>query len=124
MKRVSDLPNDFDQIAAVVDWLDACRTRNLDQLLDLYAGDASLECDCGSRKMYRGRAQLEAYWRPRLSGASPKAFGLDEIVPAPGGVLLDYLSFEAKPVRMFFRFDCGGKISLTRCAPLAPASRE
>jgi hypothetical protein len=36
----------FDPVAAVVDWLDACRARNLDALLDLYADDATLECKC------------------------------------------------------------------------------
>jgi hypothetical protein len=119
---MSDLPNDFDQIAAVVDWLDACRTRNLDLLLGLYADDASLECECGGSKMLHGRAELEAYWRPRLSSSSPRAFGLDEIAPVPNGVLLDYLSFEGKPVRIFFKFDSGGKIALTRCAPLPQLS--
>jgi hypothetical protein len=113
------LPNDFDQIAVVVDWLDACRTRNLDGLLDMYAGDASIECECDGHKTHTGRAELEAYWRPRLGNSSPKAFELDEIAPVSNGVVLDYLSFEGKPVRIFFQFDSGGKISLNRCGPLA-----
>jgi hypothetical protein len=118
------LPNDFDQIAAVVDWLDACRTRNLDVVLDLYAGDASLECECDGRKMHTGRAELEAYWRPRLNTSSSTAFELNEIAPVSNGVVLDYLSFEDKPVRIFFQFDSAGKISLSRCGPLVQSPRE
>jgi hypothetical protein len=121
---MSDLPHDFDQIAVVVDWLDACRTQNLDMLLDLYAGDASLECTCDGRKMHNGRAELETYWRPRLNKLSSKAFGLDAIAPVADGVMLDCLSFEGKPVRIFFQFDSVGKISLARCGPLAERPQE
>jgi hypothetical protein len=113
------LSKDFDQIAIVVDWLDACRARDLEALLDLYAPDASLECACNDRKIFRGRADLASYWRPRLGDFSPTAFGLDEITPDAGGVVLDYVSFEGKPVRIYFAFDGDGKILQTRCEPSA-----
>jgi hypothetical protein len=118
---VSGLPKDIDQVAVVVDWLDACRQRELGALLDLYASDASLECGCDGGNGYSGRAALEAYWRPRLEAFSPNAFGLDEIAPSADGVVLDYLNSEGKPVRMFFTFDAVGKILQTRCGPVAPA---
>ena len=66
MDGIADLADDFDQIALVVDWLDACRNRDLAALLDLYADDATLECRCGEAKVSEGRAELESYWRPRL----------------------------------------------------------
>ena len=44
---MADLADDFDQVALVVDWLDACRNRDLAALLDLYADDATFECGCG-----------------------------------------------------------------------------
>lgn len=110
------MPNDFDQIAIVVDWLDACRMRNLDALLDLYAQDASLECECQGGR-HTGRTGLEAYWRPRLAAVSSRSFGMDEIKPVGDGVVLDYLSFEDKPVRIFFTFNDEGKILQSRCAP-------
>ena len=114
------MPNDIDQIAVVVDWLDACRTRNLEALLDLYAPqNASLECECGGPRVHEGRAGLASYWHPRLDSPSPTAFGMDEIMPVTDGVVLDYLSFEGKPVRMFFTFDGEGKILQTRCVPSA-----
>ena len=115
-----DIANDIDQVAVVVDWLDACRRHDLGPLLDLYAPDASVECDCDGGNTYAGRVALEAYWRPRLEAFSPNAFGLQEIAPAADGVVLDYLNAEGKPVRIIFTFDADGKISQTRCGPFAP----
>jgi ketosteroid isomerase-like protein len=114
-----DLAEDFDQIAIVVDWLDACRAGDLEALLDLYAQDASLECACNEQKILRGRAELAAYWRPRLGAFSPNAFGVDEITPDVEGVVLHYISFEGKPVRILFAFDANGKIMKTHCEPAA-----
>jgi hypothetical protein len=42
VEGMSNMPKDFDAIAVVVDWLDACRKRDLGALLDLYADDAGL----------------------------------------------------------------------------------
>ena len=80
MDGIVELTDDFDQIALVVDWLDACRNRDLATLLDLYADDATLECCCGGVKVSEGRAELESYWRPRLDARAPNAFGLEEII--------------------------------------------
>ena len=110
------MPKDFDPIAMVVDWLDACRKRDLAGLLDLYAADASLECACDGISI-QGRNALEGYWRPRLEAFVPTAFGIEEIAPTGGGVTLDYSSYEGKPVRMGFSFSPDGKIRQTRCGP-------
>jgi hypothetical protein len=113
------LSEQFDKMAAVVDWLDACRSRKLEALLDCYAADASLACDCDSVRI-SGRAALAAYWKPRLADFAPTAFGLEEITPVADGVTLDYLNHEGKPVRIRFAFDSAGKISHMRCAPVLP----
>jgi len=113
----AELPEGFDRVAVVVDWLDACRTADLGALLDLYAADARLECSCDGVTVHRGRAELDAYWRPRLDSQAPVAFGLEEITPEADGVVLDYLSHEGKPVRIHFSFDQIGKIVQTRCEP-------
>jgi hypothetical protein len=118
---IVNLPNDVDQVAVVVDWLDACRQHDLGPLLDLYAPDASLECECDGGNSYAGRSALEEYWRSRLEAFSPDAFGLQEIAPSADGVVLDYLNFEGRPVRIFFTFDVAGKILQTRCRPFTPA---
>jgi hypothetical protein len=117
------LPNDFDQIAVVVDWLDACRRRDLDALRDLYAPEASLECRCDGAKVNEGWAGLSSYWGPRLAGFAPNAFRLEEIEPTPDGVRLDYVSHEGLPVRMVFSFTAEGKILRTHCAPSSQPPR-
>lgn len=105
----------------MVDWLDACRNRDLAALLDLYSEDATLVCRCGEVKLCQGRAELESYWRPRLDAHAPTAFGLEEIAPTAENVALDYLSYEGKPVRIAFTFTSDGKIRQTVCAPTSQA---
>jgi ketosteroid isomerase-like protein len=124
MDGLANLADDFDQIAVVVDWLDACRNRDLAAVLDLYADDARLECQCGETKVGEGRAELESYWRPRLRALVPTAFGLEEITPTADGVVLDYLSHDGQPVRIAFSFTRDGKIQATHGLPTAtPAER-
>ena len=120
---IADLADDFDQMALVVDWLDACRNRDLTALLDLYADDATLECRCGGAKISEGRAELESYWRPRLDTLAPTAFELEEISPTAEGVVLDYLSHDGEPVRIAFSFSRDAKIQRTACAPAGQALR-
>ena len=118
VEGIANLADGFDQVALVVDWLDACRNRDLAMLLDLYADNATLECRCGEAEISQGRAGLESYWRPRLDTLAVTAFGLEEIMPTSDGVVLDYLSHEGKPVRIAFSFTRDGKIQATRCQPM------
>jgi hypothetical protein len=112
------LAEHFDEMAVVVDWLDCCRSRNLEALLDLFAENAVLECQCGCACTgITGRSELAGYWAPKLANVSPDAFGLEEITPHEDGVVLDCLSFEGKPVQILFVFDAQGKIAHMRCAP-------
>jgi ketosteroid isomerase-like protein len=115
------LADNFDQIALVVDWLDACRNRDLAGLLDLYAEDATLECQCSGVRVSEGRAQLESYWQPRLNALAPTAFDLEEITPTADGVVLDYLDHEGEPLRIVFTFSRDAKILRTACAPSGQA---
>jgi hypothetical protein len=109
--------DDFDQMGVVVDWLDACRSGDLTALLDLYADDAQLECECNGTRLCRGRDELEAYWGPRLDTFASAGFGLDEIGPAPGGVELEYSVAGSLRIRALFGFSADGKIFRTRCEP-------
>jgi hypothetical protein len=93
-------------------------------LLDLYAEDARLECQCGGASVSEGRAELESYWRPRLDALAPAAFGLQEIAPTTEGVVLDYLSHEGEPVRMAFAFSRDAKIQRAACLPVEHALRR
>jgi hypothetical protein len=110
------MPDDFDCMAAVVDWLDACRSGNLETLLDCYAGDGSLDCGCEGINVV-GRSALAAYWEPRLKSFAPGAFGLEEITPLADGVMLDYLNHAGKTVKVVFTFAANGKIVHMRCEP-------
>jgi len=110
----SDLPQDFDQIAIVVDFLDACRQRDLQALLDLHAADARLECV--NTDVHQGRSALEAYWRPLLEQLEPGAYKLQEIAPVAEGVAVDCLDSEGKPIRVLFSFTDDGKIARMWCA--------
>jgi hypothetical protein len=110
--------DESDPIATVVDWLDACRSRRIHALLDLYDDAATLECACGGSKTLTGRAALEAYWRPRLADPLPGSFSMDDVTADAEGVILDYRCHDGTPVRMHFNFNDAGKILYTRCAPL------
>jgi hypothetical protein len=116
--------SDFDQMGVVVDWVDACRNGDLAMLLDLYADDAQLECTCNGSQRYRGRSELEAYWRPRLDAFSLAGFGLEEISPAPQGVDLEYSVAGALRIRASFRFSPEGKIYSTLCGPARQSSHN
>ena len=107
-----------DPIAAVVDWLDACRNRHIHALLDLYDEAATLECACDGQQTLTGRAALEAYWRPRLAAAASGTFAMEDVAADAEGVMLDYQNQDGKPVRIHFRFNQTGKILHTRCHPL------
>jgi hypothetical protein len=93
-------------------------------LLALYADDATFECGCGEVGLHEGRAELEAYWRPRLDTLAPTAFGLEEITPTADSVVLDSLSYEGKPVRIAFAFTPDGKIRQSACAPASRAAQQ
>ncbi len=113
------LPDDFDKVAIVVDWLDACRGGNLDMLLDLYADDASLE-SAHEGVAVSGRSQLAAYWAPKLAALSPGAFALEQIAPVADGVMLDHADADGRLVRTTFSFNAEGGISRSRSEPLSP----
>jgi hypothetical protein len=79
----------FDPIATVIDWLDACKAGQLEDLLALYSGNATIECRC-ARVTLTGRTALAAYWEPKLKASSPTAFSLDDVALDDQGVSLDY----------------------------------
>jgi hypothetical protein len=115
------LSNGFDPMAIVVDWLDACRARSLEDLLDLYDARGTLRCLCDGPYIYSGRDDLARYWSTRLERAVPHAFSVTELVPDDSGgkpgVVLDYVAYDGKPVHIRFQFTRAGKIEQTVCGP-------
>ena len=86
----------FDPVAVVVDWLDACKARRLDDLLDLYDAKASLRCACEG--LHQGREELTRYWSGRLERAVPNAFAITDLAADEDGVkpgiALDYVAYD------------------------------
>jgi hypothetical protein len=115
----------FDPIAVVVDWLDFCRERRLNNLLDLYDATGSLECACAG--IYQGREDIARYWSRRLEGAVPQAFRLIELALDNSGdrpcIVLDYIAYNGMPVRIRFLFTKAGKIGRSVCAALVQPSK-
>jgi hypothetical protein len=110
----------FDAIGIVVDWIDACKQRRLEALLDLYDDGATVECCEGGN--FVGRSEMERYWRPRFARAGRDAFTIDALMPEEDGVSLDYRGYDGRPMRTHFRFTQDGKIRLTACEPIQLAA--
>jgi ketosteroid isomerase-like protein len=109
-------PPDFDPLAIVVDWLDACRVGDLDALLDMYDERATVECGC-EKVSLTGRASLSAYWSSRLERRSLGAFALEDMAVTQDGVMVDYRDYASNSVRIHFRFNSTGQIMHTNCGP-------
>ena len=92
---MSNARDGFDAIGVVVDWIDACKQRRLDDLLNLYDATATVECCEGGS--FRGRSEMERYWRPRLARAVTGAFEIDALFPEADGVTLDYRGYDGVP---------------------------
>lgn len=111
---------EFDEMAVVVDWIDAFKNRHLDALLDLYEDTATIECCEGG--VFQGRPAMEQYWEPKLSRSRSGSFEIDALFPERDGVSLDYRGYDEKPVRTFFLFSETGKIRMTACEPIEAAA--
>jgi hypothetical protein len=104
----------FDPMAAVVDWLDAYRSSDLETILDLYAADATLQCGCGGGTTITGQIAMKAYWVQRLRDYP--ASELDDLQPAREGATVTYLC-NGFPVRCEFEFNSAKQISFHNCGP-------
>ena len=104
----------IDLMGIAIDWLDAYRAGD-DFIVDLYADDASLQCNCGGKKELRGTDAIAAYWRQRL-------------VEKPAGELIDlqldgcnivlHFCVPGEVVQATLTFDADGLLRRSRCGPL------
>jgi ketosteroid isomerase-like protein len=106
----------FDPLVIVVDWLDACRNGDTEFLVNLYDSSASLHCDCTDEN-YKGRAEIESYWRARLQAQVSTAFEIDKLYHEGDAVFLSCTSYEGKPIRIRFWFTEAGLIKHSLCGP-------
>ncbi|MBR0869870.1 nuclear transport factor 2 family protein [Bradyrhizobium tropiciagri] len=104
----------FDPMAAAVDWLDAYRARDLEDILGMYADDAVIYCGCGGHKTLTGRSAVRAYWIDRLKRYP--AFALNDLQPKGNGVTISYITASGF-VSAVLSFNGAGKIRAIRCGP-------
>ena len=89
--------DNFDPLAVVVDWLDACRLGKLDALLDLSDERATAQLRA---RQPAGREAIAAYWAPKLERRIVSAFTLDNVILTDCGVLVDYRGYNGDAVRI------------------------
>jgi FixJ family two-component response regulator len=110
-------PDDFDHSGTVIDWLNACRSGQLDALVNLHDVQATLRCDCDGVDL-AGRNSLAIYWKSKFQSKAASAFTLNDMILTGDEIQLDCQSCKGKPVRVHFRFNTSGKILHTRFVPL------
>jgi hypothetical protein len=108
---------DVDPISLAMDWLEACKRRQVGALAQLYADTAVFECECECRGNFVGRARILEYWQPRFAAPPPRPFKLEQIWPEATGVALVYRYQDEPLVRVSFQFDPAGKIERSHCMP-------
>ena len=109
--------DELDRSSVVVDWLGACRSGQLNALLNLYEERATLTCDCDGINL-AGRNSIAIYWKSKLESKTASAFTLDGMILTGDEIQVDCQSCKGKPVRVHFRFSPLGKILHTRFGPL------
>jgi ketosteroid isomerase-like protein len=102
-----------DPMAAAIDWLDAYRAASL-SIVDLYATDAVLACDCDGPKTIQGHAAITEYWRQRFVEKPA-----DELVDlqVDGEAIVVSFKVHADSVQATLHFDSDGKIRRSICNP-------
>ena len=108
--------NDFDRSGVVIGWLDACRSGQLNALLNLYEEQATLICNCDGVNL-AGRNSIAIYWKSKLESKAASAFTLDHMILTSDEIQVHCQSCKGKPVRVNFRFSPLGKILHTRFGP-------
>jgi|EndMetStandDraft_6_1072998.scaffolds.fasta_scaffold07742_7 hypothetical protein len=105
----------FDPMGAALDWLDAYRARDI-SIIDLYAGNAELECNCHGQSTV-GRAALYKCWRQRF--AEKPAGALAALTTNGDEVVISYAVPDGIE-RASFKFNDHGKIIHCQCGLLMP----
>ena len=109
---------DSDHSGIVIDWLKACRSGQLDALLNLYDARATLKCDCDGIDL-AGRNSLALYWKSKLECKAASAFTLDDMILTGDEIQVYCQSCKGKPIRVRFRFSPLGKILHTTFGPFS-----
>jgi len=65
-----------DPMAVAIDWLDAYRTRRVDEIVAMHSADAVIDCACERGGAIQGKEGIAAYWQRRI-GEDPSLELLD-----------------------------------------------
>jgi DNA-binding response OmpR family regulator len=103
--------------SVALEWLDACRSGQLDALLDLHEERATLTCDC-ERVNLDGRNAIATYWKSKLESRAASAFTLDDMFLAGDEIQVHCHGCKGEPVSVHLRFSPSGKVFHTRFSPL------
>lgn len=101
-----------DPMAVAVDWLDAYRCSQIDQIVGMHRPDAEIECGCRGRKIINGREAIAACWRHRL--VQSPAQELQELRMYGDAVLVSYRT-SGGMVQALLNITDDGLISRCRC---------
>ena len=104
----------FDPMAVAMDWLDAYRAASFD-IVNMYAKNASLECECGGEKVLVGYTAIAHYWRQRFD--EQPARELLDLQPLGSGVVMSYTVTDGI-VKAVLHFNEAGKIKRSVCGPI------
>ena len=109
--------HEVDPIGLAMDWVEACKRRQITAFAELYAETAVLTCECDCPADFVGRARIAEYWQPKFSLPPPRPFKLEQIWPEAAGIAVVYRYMNQPLVRISFQFDAYGKIERSRCRP-------
>jgi ketosteroid isomerase-like protein len=100
----------FDPMAAAIDWLDAFRSGDLESVVEMFADDAVIRCDCSAS--IADKDGLRLFWEQRLHDCAPS--DLDDLQPSGDGVMITYRMREGL-VAATLDFDAAGRIVSMQC---------
>lgn len=103
-----------DLMVAALDWLDAYRAGDL-FIVDCYAEDAFVHCNCGDKNEWRGTDAITAYWHQWLVEKPPG--DLIDLQWNGSDVVLDF-RVASGVVRALLTFDADGSLLRSQCGPL------
>jgi len=98
--------------AAAVDWLDVYRAATL-SIVDLYAPEAILECDCNGQATVVGHIALIEYWRQRFDD---KPAGELQGLQMTGDMVIVSYELPVGTVQAILKFNDAGQIVRSQCA--------
>lgn len=101
-------------MAVAIDWLDAYRSGEISQMVELYSPDAVIDCACGGNKVIYGGG-IATYWQRRFS--ERPALDLVDLQIDCGAVVVTYRT-RSGIVEALLDIADDGLITCCSCGPV------